>query len=261
VDGILLHSTDEKVIDQMVEEAHRAGIPISTFYIPTASRSVPHLQINEAKTSFEMGAAAAEKWTEWYPDIPIKIGVIDFLTIPIVQEHRTGPFIEGVMSVAPDAEVVSKLEGGGNIQKAMETMQDMLQAHPEVNVVYGANADHALGALAALKNAGRGTAVDGKVDTEIVVGTDATEAELLEVFDPSSALKITQGLQPAINAQAEADLIMQIINGEVPFDEWLNVDTFDKFISFYDTPIDEATEFLSYQYFSEVDLEEAISNK
>jgi hypothetical protein len=74
-------------------------------------------------------------------------------------------------------------------------------------------------------------------------------------------LKITQGLQPAVNAQAEADLIMQMISGDVATDEWLNVDTFDKFISFYDTPIDEATEFLSYQYFSEVDLEEAIANK
>ena len=63
VDGILLHSADEKVIDQMVEEAHRAGIPISTFYIPTASRSVPHLQINEAKTSFEMGIHDPEKRT------------------------------------------------------------------------------------------------------------------------------------------------------------------------------------------------------
>ena len=41
VDGIMLHSTDEEVIDQMVAEAHRAGIPISTFYIPTASDRCP----------------------------------------------------------------------------------------------------------------------------------------------------------------------------------------------------------------------------
>ena len=258
VDGILLHSTDEKVIDSMVEEAHRADIPITTFYIPTASRSVPHLQINEAETSFQMGVAAAEKWKEWYPGKPIKIGVIDYLTVEIVQEHRTGPFIEGVMSVAPDAEVVSKLEGSASVNKAMNAMQDMLQAHPEVNIVYGANADHALGALAALENAGRGKAVDGKCLTEIVVGTDGTEGELLKVYDPSSSMKITQGLQPAVNAKAEMDLFMKVYNGEIPRDEWLNVDTFDKFISYWETPIEEAQEFISYQYFSDVDLEEAI---
>ena len=192
VDGIMLHSTDEEVIDQMVEEAHRAGIPISTFYIPTASRSVPHLQINEAKTSFEIGAAAATKWLEWYPDIPIKIGVIDFLTIPIVQEHRTGPFIEGVQSVAPDAEVVSKLEGGGNIQAAMETMQDMLPqpVGSERGLWRECGYASALSPPSRMRDAAR--QFDGKVDTEIVVGTDATEAELLEVFNPSSALKITR---------------------------------------------------------------------
>ena len=83
----------------------------------------------------------------------------------------------------------------------------------------------------------------------------------MEVFDPTSALKITQGLQPAVNAKAEADLIMKVINGEIPYDKWLNVDTFDLFISYWDTSIDEATEFLQYQYFSEVDLKEAMAKK
>lgn len=261
VDGILLHSTDERVIDSMVEESHRADIPIVTFYIPTASRIVPHIQINEAETSFQMGVAAAKKWNEWYPDKPIKIGVVDYLTVEIVQMHRTGPFIAGVMSVDPTAQVVSKLEGSASVNKSMNAMQDMLQAHPEVNIVYGANADHALGALAALENAGRGKAVDGKCLTEIVVGTDGTEGELLKVYDPSSAFKITQGLQPAVNAKAEMDMLMKIINGEQPRDEWVELDTYDKFISYWDTPIEEAQEFISYQYFSDVDLKEAIAGK
>ena len=103
VNGILLHSLDERVNDQMVKEARRNDIPISTFYIPTQSRLVPHLQINEAETSFQMGKEAAIKWKECYPDKPIRIGVIDYLTVEIVQKHRTGPFIAGVLSVDPTA--------------------------------------------------------------------------------------------------------------------------------------------------------------
>ncbi len=261
VDGILLHTVDEKVIDQAVKESHKAGIPITTFYIPSASRIAPHLQINEAKTSFQMGVEAAKKWKEFYPGKPIFIGVIDYLTVEIVQKHRTGPFIEGVKSVDPNAKVVSKLEGSANVQKSMAAMQDMLQAHPEVNVVYGANADHALGALAALENAGRGKAVNGKPLTEIVVGTDATEGELLKVYDPSSAMKITQGLQPAVNAKAEMDLLAKVIKGETPRDKWLEIETYDLFISYYSTPIDEAQKFLSEQYFSTLDLKKAIESK
>jgi ABC-type sugar transport system substrate-binding protein len=140
VNGILLHSLDEKVNDQMVKAARKAKIPIVTFYIPTFSRLVPHLQINEAETSFMMGKEAATKWKEFYPGKKMYIGVIDYLTVEIVQKMRTGPFIAGVLSVDPTAQVVSKLEGSANVQKAMAAMQDMLQAHPEVNLVYGANA-------------------------------------------------------------------------------------------------------------------------
>lgn len=258
VNGILLHSIDEKVIDSMAKKSLAADIPIVTFYIPTASRSVPHVQINEAETSFQMGVVAAKKWKEWYPNKPIFIGVIDYLTVEIVQKHRTGPFIAGVMSIDPTAKVVSKLEGSANVNKAMAAMQDMLQAHPEVNIVYGANADHALGALAALENAGRGKATNGKCLTEIVVGTDGTEGELVKVYDPSCSMKITQGLQPAVNSKVELDLLMKIINGQQPRNEWLNIDTFDKLITYWDTPIDEAAAFIKDQYFSTLDLKAAI---
>jgi ABC-type sugar transport system substrate-binding protein len=258
VDGILLHSLDEKVNDQMVKAARKAKIPIVTFYIPTLSRLVPHLQINEAETSFMMGKAAALKWKEWYPNKPIKIGVIDYLTVEIVQKMRTGPFIAGVLSVDPTAQVVSKLEGSANVQKAMAAMQDMLQAHPDVNLVYGANADHALGALAALENAGRGKAVNGKCLTEIVIGTDATEGELSKLYDPNSSFKITQGLQPKVNAMAEMDLLYKIITGSQPADEWIQIDTFNKFISYWETPIEDAQKFVTEQYFSTVDLKSLI---
>lgn len=258
VDGILLHSLDEKVNDQMVKASRKAKIPIVTFYIPTLSRLVPHLQINEAETSFMMGKEAALKWKEFYPNKKMYIGVIDYLTVEIVQKMRTGPFIGGVLSVDPTAQVVSKLEGSANVQKAMAAMQDMLQAHPEVNIVYGANADHALGALAALENAGRGKAVNGKPLTEIVIGTDATEGELAKLYDPSSSFKITQGLQPQVNAKAEMDLLYKIITGSQPADEWIQIDTFNKFISYWQTPIEEAQKFLAEQYFYKGDLKSTI---
>jgi ribose transport system substrate-binding protein len=261
VDGILLHSWDEMANDQMVKDARRAKIPITTFYIPTISRLVPHLQINEAETSFQMGVEAAKKWKEFYPNKPINIGVIDYLSIEIVQKHRTGPFIAGVLAVDPTAKLVSKLEGSANVNKSMAAMQDMLQAHPEVNLVYGANADHALGALAALENAGRGKAVNGKPLTEIVIGTDATEGELLKVYDPTSSFKITQGLQPLVNAKAEMDLLYKCIIGQQAPDEWIQIDTFNKFISYWKTPIEEAQEFIKVQYFSTLDLKAAIAKK
>jgi ABC-type sugar transport system substrate-binding protein len=259
VDGLIVHCNDPVVMDQIANIGNKAGIPTTSFFSATASKSVPHTRINEAKTSKMMGVAAATMWKKWYPNKPIKIGVIDYLQYEIVQVGRTRPFIAGVMEVDPTAVVVSKLEGNANIEKAMSATQDMIQAHPDINIIYGASADHSLGALAALEAAGRGKAVNGKVLTEIVVGTDATEGEMIKVFDPSSSLKITQGLQPAINAAAEVDLMVMIKQGKIGQNEFYIKDTFNKFMTFWNTSLDEAQEFMSYQYFSNFDLKSQIS--
>jgi ribose transport system substrate-binding protein len=254
VDGILLHTLDPAVLDQAIKAAHDAGIPISTFYNEPATKANPHVQIDESKTSYQMGVIAATKWKEFYPNKPIKMGLIDYLNVEHAMQQRSNPFIEGVKSVAPNAEVVSRLDGGGSSEKALAAAQDMLQAHPEVNIIYGTNADHALAALAAFENAGRGKAVNGKPLTEIFIGTDATEAELLKLFNPASSFKITQGLQPKANAVAEIDTMMKMINKELAWDKWVEVFTNDKIFTYWDNKVADGTAFLKDQYFMEVDL-------
>jgi ribose transport system substrate-binding protein len=258
VNGIMLHTFDPVVMDRMVSVSQDAGIPIITFYLAPQTKRAPHVQIDEAATSFAMGVTAAKKWMEFHPDKPIKVGQISYLNIESVLKIRSQPFFDGVKSVAPNAELVSRLDGAGSVEVSMAAAQDMLQAHPEVNIVYGANADHALGALAAFESAGRGKAVNGVPQTEIFVGTDATEAELLKVFDPSSSMKITQGLQPKVNAMAKVDLLMQVINGEIPMDKWTEVKTFNILLNYWDNSVDEGTKFLQEQYFSEIDLKKEL---
>jgi ABC-type sugar transport system substrate-binding protein len=261
VDGIILHTMDPAVLDQCIKAAHDKGIPISTFYNEPATKANPHVQINEIVTSKQMGALAAKKWKEWYPNKPIKIGIIDYLNVEHAMQQRSNPFIEGVKSVDPKAEVVSRLDGGGSSEKSLAAAQDMLQAHPEVNIVYGANADHALAALAAFENAGRGKAVNGKALTEIFVGTDATEAELLKLFNPNSAFKITQGLQPKANAEAEIDTMMKMINKKLAWDKWVEIPTLDILFSYWSNKVEDGTAFLRDQYFMDVDLKAELAKQ
>ena len=254
VDGIILHTMDPAVLDQAIKAAHDKGIPISTFYNEPATKANPHVQINEIVTSKQMGVLAAKKWKEFYPNKPIKVGLIDYLNVEHAMQQRSNPFIEGVKSVDPKAEVVSRLDGAGSSEKALAAAQDMLQAHPEVNIVYGTNADHALAALAAFENAGRGKAVNGKPLTEIFVGTDATEAELLKLFNPNSSFKITQGLQPKANAEAEIDTMMKMVNKKLAWDKWVEIPTLDILFSYWGNKVQDGTAFLRDQYFMDVDL-------
>ncbi len=71
-------------------------------------------------------------------------------------------------SHAPDVKLVSRLDGFAVRDKAMAVMEDILQAHPEVNVVFGINDDSALGALAAMEAAGK------TKNNELIVGFDGT---------------------------------------------------------------------------------------
>ena len=261
VDGIILHTMDPAVLDQAIKAAHDKGIPISTFYNEPATKANPHVQINEIVTSRQMGVLAAKKWKEFYPNKPIKIGLIDYLNVEHAMQQRSNPFIEGVKSVDATAEVVSRLDGAGSSEKALAAAQDMLQAHPEVNIVYGTNADHALAALAAFENAGRGKTVNGKPLTEIFVGTDATEAELLKLFNPSSSFKITQGLQPKANAEAEVDTMMKMINKQLAWDKWVEIPTLDILFSYWSNKVEDGTAFLKDQYFMDVDLAKELAKK
>ncbi len=77
VDGIMYHTLEPEVLDAGIKMAQEAGIPIITFYVPPKTKISPHVQIDEAKTSFELGVIAAGKWQEFYPGKPIYIGVID----------------------------------------------------------------------------------------------------------------------------------------------------------------------------------------
>jgi ABC-type sugar transport system substrate-binding protein len=98
---------DPAVLDQAIKAAHDKGIPISTFYNEPATKANPHVQINEIVTSRQMGVLAAKKWKEFYPNIPIKVGLIDYLNVEHAMQQRSNPFIEGVKSVDPKAEVVT----------------------------------------------------------------------------------------------------------------------------------------------------------
>ncbi|MBI9106100.1 MAG: substrate-binding domain-containing protein [Spirochaetales bacterium] len=254
VDGLLLHITDPVILDQAIEIAHEEDIPVVSFYNEPKTKANPHVRIDEPKTSFQMGVIAAKKWMSLYPDKPIKVGMISFMNMEHVLTLRSTPFFKGVKSVAPDAELVAQYNGEGSSELAMASAQDMIQAHPDVNIVYGSTAEHAIGALASFEAAGRGKAVDGEPLTEIIVGTDATEAELLNVFDPNSSFKITQGLAPKENAMAEVDALMQMINGELEPNEWSEISTYNIVLDYWNNSVDEGTSFIKEQYFSDTDL-------
>lgn len=254
VDGIAMHTGDAGLSAKAVEMAHAAGVPIVTTLIRPDNMTSPHIQPQETPSSQYLGAEAARQWKAAHPNTPIKVAMLNFGGIEQIWEMRTGAFFDGVKSVDPNAELVTMLNGYGSTVKSMEVVLDILQGDPDVNIIFGANDEMALGALAACEQLGRGKMDNGVPLTEVIAGLDASTAALVKIFDPNCSFKLTHGAVRD-NARAEADTLMAMINGEIPMDQYMETKVLSPAIDYWNTSLEEAQRFLEDNFFYEGDLE------
>lgn len=275
VDGIILHPITEDGQNDVIQEARDADIPIMTYCVGTTGKAVPALLIDEATVAEQMGIDMAKKWIELYPDTPVRLGFVSWTNISFCFDNRTGPFLTGVKTVVSD--LPSKEEcgdlvfansagdelfgasywghGGGNLEVAQQIAAAGLQAHPEVNIIYGDNMQNGLGVLAAYEAAGRGLAEDGVPLTEIIASTDASSAELIKLADPTTSLKYALGMQPQTFAYAEIDMMMQLINGEIDPDTYVEMFTPDCYFNYYKDSLETLQDWFNTQYMPETPLD------
>lgn len=270
VDGIILHPVDENGVNEIIQEARDADINIMTYCVGASDNKVPALNIDEAQVASEMGADMAKQWIELYPDQEVKVGLISWTDIAFCFDNRSGPFLEGVKEVVDYLPTDSwgfknsagdDLTGatywehaGGVLEVAQQVTADAITKHPDVNIVYGDNVSNGLGALSAYEAAGRGKAEDGTPLTEIIASTDASDGELKKLADPSSSLKYCLGMQPQTFAYAQIDMIMELINGELDNDTYVERTTPDVYFNYYKDSVESLEEWYNTQYLPETPL-------
>ncbi|MEG1859784.1 MAG: hypothetical protein RR193_05510, partial [Christensenellaceae bacterium] len=132
---------------------------------------------------------------------------------------------------------------------------DAITKYPDVNIVYGDNVSNGLGALAAYEAAGRGKAKDGNPLTEIIASTDASAGELKKLADPNSSLKYALGMQPQTFAYAQVDMIMELINGTLDNDTYVEKSTPDSYFNFYKDSLEDLQTWFNTQYNPETPLD------
>lgn len=266
VDGIILHPVDEAGVNEIIQEARDADINIMTYNLGTTEKKVPALMIDEAEVAKEMGADMAKQWTELYPDKPVKVGLVSWTDISFCFDNRSGPFLAGVKEVVDlptDSWGFKNSKGedltgatywehaGGVLEVAQQVTADAITKNPDVNIVYGDNVSNGLGALSAYEAAGRGKAEDGTPLTEIIASTDASDGELKKLADPTSSLKYCLGMQPQTFAYAQIDMIMELINGTLDNDTYVEKTTPDVYFNYYKDTVEDLEEWYNTQYLPE----------
>jgi ribose transport system substrate-binding protein len=250
VDGIVFALIDPAASVPAIQEALAAGIPVVTFAIPHGEEAnVPFVGIPEAEATEKAGIEAANRFHEKFgADTQAKIATVSCPANPQAVD-RTSGFLKGFTDTDPEAEVVVEADGKCVRDEALSATEDLLQAHPEVNVIYGVNGDSALGALAALQGIGRGT-----VDDVFLVSHDGSEPELIELVNPTSGLKLSVANRPRELARGTIDTLFEVIRGERPMDEDSEVRIPAEVLTPDD--LEYLNQFLAEQYFSTIDLNE-----
>jgi ribose transport system substrate-binding protein len=166
VSAIVLCPCDSKAIGPAIREANKAGIPVFTADIASldpAAKVVAHI----ATDNFQGGRMAAEAVVEALGGKG-KVAILDYPEVESVIQRTKGFEARlAELNKQPDVKVqiVAKLPGGGDKSKSFKAAQDLIQAHSDINAIFAINDPSALGARAALENA-------GKADQIKIVGFD-----------------------------------------------------------------------------------------
>jgi ribose transport system substrate-binding protein len=162
VSAIVVSPCDSKSIGTSIQAANRAGIPVFTADIAVLAEGAS-VVCHVASDNIAGGRLAAEAVSEALNGNG-KVAIIDHPEVESVIQRVYG--FEGRLAQETGIEIVAKLSGQGKKDKAFATTEDILQAHPDLDAIFGINDDSALGALAAVEKA-------GKLPRVTIVGFDA----------------------------------------------------------------------------------------
>ncbi len=209
VDGIALAVWEPGLGTSAVKSIVAEGVPVVGLHVNSSEYVAPFVVADNLKAGRIVGVQAADYWTKKFPKVEPKIGIIYMVGCTSCDERVTG-FLDGFKSKYKGSyQKTAEVDGSGVRDKALKACEDMLSAHPEINLIFGINDDSALGAISALRNLGRGTSA-----RELVCGVDASPSATKKKKNPRSAFKLDGGNSPVVMAETAYKTLMDIIAGK-----------------------------------------------
>jgi ribose transport system substrate-binding protein len=160
VDAIIISPVDSRGIGPAIRKANDANIPVFTADIAAQEGNV----VSHIASDNVAGGRLAGEYLAKILSGKGNIAVIDQPTLTSVLDRVQG--FKDAIAKYPDMKIVADVNGEGRRDKAIEVASDILQAHHDLNGIFGINDDSALGALDAVQQFNR-------KDVNIV-GYDAT---------------------------------------------------------------------------------------
>ncbi len=200
VDAIIVQTVDTNGIVSAIEQANQAEIPVlTTGETPTGGE----ILVSIAFDNFESGENAGEflaKELDGKGKVLELIGVLGQETSRIKSDG-----FKAALDKYPDMELLDSQPAEYDRATAMSVMENFLQKYKEIDAVYAANDEMALGAIQAIKAAGR-------LDEIKVIGNDGTDDALESV--KNGEMIATNATPAFIQGYIGVDMAVRALHGE-----------------------------------------------
>jgi len=195
VDAIIISPIGEEASAPVLGRAADAGIKVVT-YNSTIAGDVPSAFLNSSQEQIgQTTGAAAAKFIAEKLGGKAKIGVLQFKSL---LPEQSGARVNGFLSaVKGDGIEVVADQDAWLAEKAVAVAGDIITANPDINILYAANEGGTVGAVQAVRNAGK----EGKI---FVFGTDGSE-------QLANFLLAEDNILQAVTAQRPYDMGFQAV--------------------------------------------------
>ncbi len=149
VDAIIVCPVDSRGIGPAIRKANDANIPVFTADIAAQEGSV----VCHIASDNVAGGRLAGEYLAKILKGKGHVAIIGQPTVTSVLDRVQG-FKEAIAKY-PDIKIVADVNGEGVRDKAMQAAADVLQAHPDLDGIFGINDDSALGSLDAVQEFNR----------------------------------------------------------------------------------------------------------
>ncbi|MDU7954190.1 MAG: ribose ABC transporter substrate-binding protein RbsB [Clostridium perfringens] len=209
--ALLINPTDSDAVVKTVEVANKSNIPVITLdRQANGGKITSHI----ASDNIKGGEMAAEYVLDKFKDEKGPINVVEIQGIPGASATRDrGEGFHNIMDKNNKFNFVSIQAADFDRQKGLQVMENIIQANPNIQVVFAHNDEMALGAVKAIKASGINALVIGfdgnddakdSIDANEMTATIAQQPDLIGALGVELANKIYSG--ESIKDKIAADL-------------------------------------------------------
>ncbi|WP_227370561.1 ribose ABC transporter substrate-binding protein RbsB [Halomonas sp. M20] len=199
IDLLMMNPTDSDAAASGVRTANARNVPVITL---DRSANSGNVAAHIASDNVAGGKLAGEHVVE---QLGGKGKVVQLEGVPGASATRDrGEGFTNAIEDAENVELVASQPANFNRTEGLNVMENLLQAHPEIDAVFAQNDEMALGAQRALAASGK--------ENVLLVGFDGTDAGIQAVEDGKMAATVAQ--QPARIGELGVSTADKLLKGE-----------------------------------------------